>query len=74
MSVKKFIVILFGVAMTLALFYSLNGCAPSIEKTQVQNVFVDVNGDGMQDLLLSGEVIINTGSANFPVQPTNSQP
>lgn len=74
MNVKKIVVILFGIAMTVFLFFAINGCTPVVEKTSVQNVFVDVNGDGMIDLLLTGDVVLNNGTANFPLQPTNSQP
>lgn len=74
MSPKRFIVVLIGVLLTVGVFFAVNGCSPIVEKTAIQNIFVDVNGDGMTDLILTGEVILNNGSTNFPVQPTSNQP
>jgi|GEM_PF-5692291 len=33
--------------------------------THVEQVFADVNGDGTLDLILKGDVIINTGQSNL---------
>lgn len=43
---------------------------PPITTTHVQNVFADVNGDGKPDLIVNGEVILNTS----PLSPTVSRP
>lgn len=39
--------------------------------TRIENVFVDVNGDGFVDLIVLGDVIFNTGNQDmsFPEQP-----
>lgn len=73
MNAKKIIVIVLGIVLVFGLYFTLN-MSTNLEKTVVKNIFVDINGDGMTDLLLTGDVILNNGTANFPLQPTNSQP
>lgn len=41
----------------------------SLQTTHIDNVFVDVNGDGNLDLIVSGEVVLNKGDKNFTKQP-----
>lgn len=65
---------IFAFLIAVFLVFYLTSCSDSIQKTTVNNVFVDVNADGLTDLVLTGEVILNTGNTNFPVQPTNNQP
>ena len=71
---KVFFVILVALVLFSATFFYIYFPDTAMEKVSVENVFIDVNNDGMVDLLLSGEVILNNGTANFPLQPTNSQP
>lgn len=70
---KKFVLGLILLSIFFV-FLAVNYYAPVVEKTPVKNLFIDVNGDGLVDLLVTGEVIINNGTQNFPFQPTNSQP
>jgi hypothetical protein len=68
---KALVVLILAVALGL---YVVNSPLFTMEKTQVTNAFVDINGDGLLDFVVDASVIINTGQPNFPYQPTNSQP
>jgi hypothetical protein len=63
-----------GVILFFAIFFTvLYAIVPDklvLAGTEVTNVFVDVNGDGAVDLLVSGEVVFNT----TPLAPTPSLP
>ena len=66
-----FIVILILAFLT---FLFASNPAFTMQKQHIDNAFIDVNGDGRVDFLVSGDVIINDGTTNFLFQPTNSQP
>lgn len=42
---------------------------PIMQITQLDGYFIDVNGDGMLDYVVSSEVIINDGGLNLPSAP-----
>jgi hypothetical protein len=69
-SLKNKIIVGIVVAALLvgAIFFATNAVGYAPQTFPVKNIFVDVNGDGMVDLLVSGEVILNAGvapQANF---------
>jgi hypothetical protein len=53
-------------AYTVSFYYETFVKPTVIPTTNVQNVFVDLNGDGRIDLIITGDVIFNDGSPNFP--------
>jgi hypothetical protein len=75
---KKVIVVLIaflflGALVSAFIFgqYISNLNSPKI--VQVHEVFSDINGDGKPDLIVYGEVIMNTGQANFPSSQANNK-
>ena len=52
--------------LILIILYGIFGS--SVDTTNmVENLFIDVNGDGLVDLVKNADVILNTGSnINFP--------
>jgi hypothetical protein len=46
-------------------FYIGQGSVDTPNIVNVENVFADVNGDGLPDLIVKGSVILNTEQTNF---------
>lgn len=74
MNGKVLVLVVFILLLLFGSYYVVTNPTIMMQKEHVSNVFIDVNGDGMLDLLVSGDVILNNGTANFPIQPTNNQP
>jgi hypothetical protein len=66
---SKVMFIIISVLIVVIALFGYQFSLSNIQSKKIENVFVDVNGDGLSDLILRGEVIINTGQPNFPQQP-----
>jgi len=70
----KVIIVLCGLIIIAAIFvgvitvYNDNFALPD-KAVAIENVFVDINGDGLLDFVRYAEVIINTGSLNLTPSP-----
>jgi len=63
--VAVFIIVLVVLGLMLA-----NSNSNALETVDINQMFVDVNGDGRIDLIVKGLVVLNTGQLNFQ-QPAN---
>jgi hypothetical protein len=54
--------ILIALALLVGGFTAAMAFAPQTKTDHVANLFVDVNHDGQADLIVSGEVILNSGT------------
>lgn len=64
---KKASIILIVVVVMFGVWVVLEGLAPNSDIVSITNVFVDINGDGLVDLIRSADVVLNTGSnVTFP--------
>jgi hypothetical protein len=64
---KKIFIIFIVLAVMFGLWIVLEGLTPNADIVSITNVFVDINGDGLVDLIRSADVILNTGSnITFP--------
>lgn len=60
------IVVLIVVAIAVISIIGSMSASPAMETVTVENVFVDINQDGLQDLLVNGTVVLNRGNnVNF---------
>lgn len=71
---KKLLLGILVVAAIAGLFYiifeEIVERIPSANTVQVKDIFVDVNGDGLIDFIIKGDVVINTGNnLNLPTSP-----
>jgi hypothetical protein len=69
----KVLVVLF-VLVGLAIAYFSSQAKPKeniANSVPVENIFVDVNGDGNVDLIVSGNVVYNKGQGDFLVSQPN---
>lgn len=80
MNKKLVMVSLVVVALALIAFGTVNAFlstepAPAIPVTVVERVFIDIDGDGHVDLLVFGEVIMNSaGGPDFLAPTPNPYP
>lgn len=51
------------VALAVGTYVGAQAFAPQSNAVPVSNLFVDIDGNGQLDLLVTGEVILNSGSA-----------
>lgn len=64
---KKASIILIVVVVMFGVWVVLEGLTPNSDIVSITNVFVDINGDGLVDLIRSADVVLNTGSnITFP--------
>ena len=61
----KFVLALFMFLVLLSLCVFLMTMANQPDIIKVENIFADVNGDGVLDIIVKGDVILNTSSQNF---------
>lgn len=64
---KKASIILIALIVMFGLWVMLEGLTPNSDIVSITNVFVDINGDGLVDLIRSADVVLNAGSnITFP--------
>ena len=68
---KSFVLLVVAIVAVIAfgiVNYGFDGSV-ALKTEKVENIFVDVNKDGLEDLIVSGEVVLNNGNSNFLQQP-----
>jgi hypothetical protein len=65
----KILILAIGLTIIIGLALAAMWFAPQpamAGTVQIHNVFIDLNNDGLPDLLLSGEALINSGPLSVP--------
>lgn len=71
-SIKRILLVLALVIFLSGIVYGLTNASSfmsTLPVVKVENVFVDMNGDGVLDFVPYAEVVVNTGTPNLSPSP-----